>query len=819
MIINGVTLPNIPEEVIARYQHICITRFDNNGTTYDTYAFTATNKECVYASPEWIEPILNFSNAGYLMAPPSTEMLCGAYNDNAEELEWSVGEVINCDSWSSCCIIGDRMGFGWDSIFASNYNICHVESCTKSNDEYSVIPSSEVFFEANIGDSVAPDSATPERLSIAYSLVKGYADQARRLTGTTDKMNATQVLEKFEGVEIGGGHDIAKLIEGTIVEVNNSQVNSIRNSAFYNCTNLTSVNFPACTSIGNSAFYNCINLTYASFPVCTTVKQQAFLFCYKLESINFPACETIAFQGFAFASGITIVDFPVCTSVGYGAFTECKSLTSVNLPACTSIGGSAFYYCPNLTSVNLPVCTSIGGSAFYSCSFLTSVNFPACTSIGNSAFYNCINLTSVNLPVCTSIGGNAFINCSNLTSVNLPTCITIGGNAFNGCKGLSAVSFPACTTIGSSAFNYCSSLTSVNLPVCTSIGFMAFFDCLNLKSVNFPTCTTIADGAFYNCINLTSVNLPVCTSIGSSAFYNCYNLSTIIIQSPTICSLYKSTAFTYTPYAGYSVSFSGTPSIYVPYSLVDSYKTATNWSYFSNYFSAIEILNGDILGSVNNVIIGTNSTKSILIPFFEPEEIPSITVTSNDQSIASVSNISATLSELTFDLTSYDVEGDTTITINAAIGDKTQIVRFNVTVMVLPTPEATVESLGTTYGFTLNDSGYYENTNKGVDNSYAICKLNIVSDGNVSLYLDCINYAENGYDYGILSTLDNTLEFNSSADNSNVFKSFKDEHGTLMQTVNYGIIPFGSHFIYIKFIKDASGSKNNDSLQFKARLE
>ena len=50
----------------------------------------------------------------------------------------------------------------------------------------------------------------------------------------------------------------------------------------------------------------------------------------------------------------------------------------------------------------------------------------------------------------------------------------------------------------------------------------------------------------------------------------------------------NSNAFNNTPYAGYSNHFSGTPYIYVPASLVDTYKTATNWTYFSSYFSAVE---------------------------------------------------------------------------------------------------------------------------------------------------------------------------------------------------------------------------------------
>ena len=84
--------------------------------------------------------------------------------------------------------------------------------------------------------------------------------------------------------------------------------------------------------------------------------------------------------------------------------------------------------------------------------------------------------------------------------------------------------------------------------------------------------------------------------------------------------------------------------------------------------------------------------------------------------------------------------------------------------------------------------------------------------------MDCINYAENNYDYGNLSNIDTTLTLSSSADSSNVFKSFKGSNSANVQTVDYGILTEGNYYIYIKFIKDSSQSSNNDTLQFKVRF-
>ena len=86
------------------------------------------------------------------------------------------------------------------------------------------------------------------------------------------------------------------------------------------------------------------------------------------------------------------------------------------------------------------------------------------------------------------------------------------------------------------------------------------------------------------------------------------------------------------------------------------------------------------------------------------------------------------------------------------------------------------------------------------------------------MHVDCINYAEAEYDYGILSTLDNTLKLSYTADSANVKKTFKGESSSNIQTISYDI-PEGNHFVYIKFFKDSSGNTGNDSLQFKIRLE
>lgn len=210
-------------------------------------------------------------------------------------------------------------------------------------------------------------------------------------------------------------------------------------------------------------------------------------------------------------------------------------------------------------SISLSDVTRVHSFAFYSCSSITAVSFPACTSIGSSAFYQCISLASISFPACTSIGSAAFYGCSKLSRVSFPACTSMGMNAFKGCQKLTAAYFPVLLTINQSAFYGCSSLTTVS----------------------FPTCSYIEACAFRGCSKLTAVSFPACTSIRLQAFYSCTNLSALWLTGSSVCTLGNSNAFSGT-------NLSKTGYIYVPASLVSSYQTATNWTYFSSRFSAID---------------------------------------------------------------------------------------------------------------------------------------------------------------------------------------------------------------------------------------
>lgn len=151
----------------------------------------------------------------------------------------------------------------------------------------------------------------------------------------------------------------------------------------------------------------------------------------------------------------------------------------------------------------------------------------------------------------------------------------VASDAFGGNKTIQTVNLPYATNVGNRAFQNCSKLSQVNLPACSYIGDNVFYTCSSLSQVSLPVCSTIGWYAFQACNSLSQISFPMCSYIGGNVFRNCSSLSIITIGYSSVCRLDNSNAFHNTPIA------SGTGSIYVPASLVDAYKSAENWSYYS----------------------------------------------------------------------------------------------------------------------------------------------------------------------------------------------------------------------------------------------
>lgn len=318
--------------------------------------------------------------------------------------------------------------------------------------------------------------------------------------------------------------------------------NSLYNSSLLKCYLGDSV-----TNIGNYAFFNCYSLTNVVIPEnVTNIGVYTFQGCYSLTSV---------------------VISDTVTSIGNYAFQSCSSLASVVIPeGIMSVGTSVFYNCYSLTSIVIPsTLTSIGERMFSCCYSLTNVAISKnVTSIGNEAFQSCYSLTNVIIPdTVISMGNNVFANCHSLTNVAIPNPVT---------------------SIGSSAFVNCYSLTNITIPKnVTGIGDGAFRACFSLANISIHDgMIAIKDSTFSNCSLLTSIVVPsTVTSIESYAFSGCYKIKDYVLKCSSVPTLVSKYAFS---------TINKIATIWVKDELVESYKTATNWSTYATHIKPISAM-------------------------------------------------------------------------------------------------------------------------------------------------------------------------------------------------------------------------------------
>ena len=250
--------------------------------------------------------------------------------------------------------------------------------------------------------------------------------------------------------------------------------------------------------------------------------------------------------------------------------------------------------------------TGIGSYAFYGCYNLLLTSLPNITMLNDYTFYSCSRLALTSLPnTVTSINNSCFSGCYTLTLTSLPSGLTsIGNNAFDGCRNIAITTIPdGVTNIPNSSFRSCNSIENISSNAAiTSLGYYAFQSSsssypMSLKTARFPNMSISSlyavfgsTTAYQACQLLELLDLGTVGTITANTLANCYSLETLILRkSDGITQLATTSAFTNTPMSGYN-SMTGT--VYVPSALINSYKTATNWSSLYNAgtvtFAAIE---------------------------------------------------------------------------------------------------------------------------------------------------------------------------------------------------------------------------------------
>ena len=421
----------------------------------------------------------------------------------------------------------------------------------------------------------------------------------------------------------------------------------IGNDVFNGCRSLSQVSLPMCSLIGDNAFYSCTNLSTVIIRNSEVCSISNATFSYTLLSEGYvyvPESLVSAYQVANNWSQYSSRIFPIpkdlefrnglvygwATYLGPGYLNElgitAPDVTSVSMSLLTSISSSTFMNHYNMISYDIPNLIEYPDDAFNGCSALSElyISIP----VGNRAFANCTGLTVVNIKDTNGIipaGSDIFSNCNSLSLIyvpdnyyesyisadgwseyssimleSMPIISFSNGLVYGSIKSIDStytttlninkddvisVDLINCENVGLKTFYSNQQLTQVNLPECVSLGVSAFAECIRLQTISLPKCEYIGDRCFQGAFqsnttgNDININLPVCSYIGSSAFYWTQRSLTLTLGYDGIVDL---------PSGSYTFDATTVRSIYVPASLVDAYKSATNWSQYSNRIFPIE---------------------------------------------------------------------------------------------------------------------------------------------------------------------------------------------------------------------------------------
>ena len=265
-----------------------------------------------------------------------------------------------------------------------------------------------------------------------------------------------------------------------------------------------------------------------------------------------------------------------------GAFYGCKNIKIIHAEDVTLIPESCFEkgLASGCNVYLSPTIKTIGANAFNECNYVRNIYFSG--TLDEWAMINFANPQSS--PLYATQSAKLYIN-GRVPSSDIELEATyVNSGAFRYCLFASVKALNA-LYLSSYAFNNCDSMTQLKLGVCESIGERAVGTCKSLEVADLGTEIGQIDGY---------------------AFANDYRLKHLVIRNTTdVVTLKSVTGFdkcywllgtkdaTYNPQGEIG-------GIYVPDDLVDSYKSATNWS---KYAAAIKPL------------------SSYVNPYATPEEI------------------------------------------------------------------------------------------------------------------------------------------------------------------------------------------------------
>ena len=333
-------------------------------------------------------------------------------------------------------------------------------------------------------------------------------------------------------------------------------------------------------TMGHGVFAGCTQLTEALLPSqLTSLPEALFRDCTSLTSVN--------------TSSLPL------SRIDARAFAGCSSLQDLSLPSTLiEIGDEAFAGMTSLASISLPSSiTTMGAYVFRGCTQLQTLQLPdELVTLGDSPFLGCSNLREVSLPKKLSgIDENfVFADCPVLESIKISDGAyyysSIDGVLYD-LRGNKIIAYPAARSrhtpptlrttsqpFAPGALMGCQLAPVLSLPApTTSLPREVFAKTTGLQKVQTPSrsnLSTIESRAFAYSRDLTSVSLPAkLKTIGNAAFFGCSQISdvyTLLSVPPALTdSVFASIVY-------------ASAILHTPVGKADVYSAAPGWMLFQN---------------------------------------------------------------------------------------------------------------------------------------------------------------------------------------------------------------------------------------------
>lgn len=157
-------------------------------------------------------------------------------------------------------------------------------------------------------------------------------------------------------------------IERTYTQIYNEDVVRVSPFSHYYYEKLKTAEYPNAASAGESAFEECTALTSVSLPNAEIIGTKTFKGCTKLSSLNLPKVYEIRTNAFDGCTALESIDLPALRKLGQYAFAGCTNLKTADLHNVTSIPNHAFRKASSLSTLYLrsnSVVTLADSGAFY----------------------------------------------------------------------------------------------------------------------------------------------------------------------------------------------------------------------------------------------------------------------------------------------------------------------------------------------------------------------------------------------------------------------------------------------------------------------